>query len=276
MTPSPGRPAHRALLDRLGTSVFEDVALYDATYRRRRHDVAWYVGRAAGVPRLLELGCGSGRVTLPLARAGVRVTAVDRSEAMLDALTSRLARERREVAARVHPLRADLRALDPSERFPLVICPFNTFLHLYDRDDVARALAAVGRALAPGGRFVFDTSLPRPGDLRDRRARGRSVTLGGRRHRYEEEHRYEPLEQILYVASTWTPVDGGEPVHRLLAHRQFFPAELEALLHLHGLRVVSATAWGAPLDRDPDAIVWECAASGASEPGEVSGSRGSP
>lgn len=266
MTPFwPGRPAHRDALEAHGAvDVFSEPALYDATYRRRTHDVDHYCARVAGVPRVLELGCGSGRVTLPLARAGTSVVAVDRAAVMVEALADRLGREPPEVGGRVRAVVADLRRLSlPDEApFPLVLCPFNTFLHLYDRHDVAAALEVVRRQLAPGGRFVFDTSMPRSADLRDRRARGRAIRFRGRRYRYDEVFAYEPLEQILYVTCTWTPDDGGRPLRQLLAHRQFFAAELEALLHASGFEVVGATEWGRPLSRDPDAVVWECAARG--------------
>ena len=255
----PGRPVHpRALEELAAVQHFADPALYDATYRRRTHDVAYYQGLAGTAGRVLELGAGSGRITWPMARAGAQVTAVDRSVVMLEALRSAGAAEPAEVQQRVRTLVGDLRSVDTTERFPLVVCPFNTFLHLYTRDDVARALTAVRRALAPGGRFVFDTSLPRPGDLRDRTARGRRVQLGTRRFAYTEVFSWEPLEQILYVTMTWTPLDGGTPFRQLLAHRQFFAAELEALLHQHGFAVEAATEWGAPLSRDPDAVVWTC------------------
>ncbi len=260
MTPRwPGRPAHPRALEQLAAvQHFSDPGWYDATYRRRTHDVAFYAARAAEAGRVLELGCGSGRITLPMARAGVTVRAVDRSPEMIAALHRALEGAPARVRERVSTAVADLRGYDPEERFPLVICPFNTFLHLYTRDDVGRALASVRAALSPGGTFVFDVSTPRPSDLRDRRVRGRRVRRAGRTWRYAEHHHWEPLEQILYVTMVWTPEDGGEPVTQLLAHRQFFPAELEALLALHGFEVVEATEWGEPLGVDPDALVLGC------------------
>ncbi len=257
--PWPGRPAHPRALEALGAvQHFLHPSWYDATYRRRRHDVAFYAPRAAAAGRVLELGCGSGRITLPMARAGARVRAVDRSAPMVEALRGALAGAPAAVRDRVTVDRADLREVVVDEPFPLVVCPFNTFLHLYTRQDVARALERVRAALAPGGRFLFDVSLPRPADLRDRTRRGRRVRRGGRDFTYAEDFRWEPLEQILYVTMTFTPLDGGEPVVQLLAHRQFFPAELEALLAASGFEVVEATEWGAPLGVDPDTLVLGC------------------
>jgi SAM-dependent methyltransferase len=256
--PGPGRPLYPEALESLGAvQHFADPALYDATYQRRVHDLPSYVSRAAAAGRVVELGCGSGRITIPMAQAGARVTAVDRSPAMLSALQRALASAPPEVAARVDAHEADLRTFSLGERVPLVTCPFNTFLHLYTRDDVARALTAVRELMLPTGRFVFDTSLPRPQDLRDRKARGRRVRFEGRIWRYDEEFQWEPLEQILYVTLTWTPADGGVAIQQLLAHRQFFAAELEALLFLHGFEA-EVSEWDGPLSRDPDALLWSC------------------
>lgn len=250
--PGPGRPAYPELLDGSGSVAhFADPDRYDARYRRRRHDVAWYVARCAGVPEVLEIGAGSGRITVPLARSGVRVTALDRSAPMLDRLRER-ARD-----LPVGAVEGDMRTFRLRRRFPLVLCPFNTFLHLYTRQHVAAFLARVRAHLAPGGRLVFDVSMPRPGDLRDRDVRARTVLLGGRRVRVTESFRWEALEQILYVTTTYEPPD-GPPTTELLAHRQFFAAELEALLAHSGFAVRDATAWGEPPGPDPDALVFEC------------------
>lgn len=259
----PGHPPDLERLERRGaTDAFVDPAYYDLVNRERAHDVAMYVAlaRASGGP-VLEHGCGNGRITLPMARAGVDVTGIDRSAAMIDDLRRKLALDR--PPGRVRVRRADMRAARTVRRFPLVICPFNTFLHLYTRDDVARYVARVRAALDEDGRFVMDASVPRPADLLrgpDEPLRGRSVRWQGKRWSYAERFTYAPLEQVLYVTSELSPDDGGPPVRRLLAHRQWFPAELEAALHAGGLRVEEV--WGGferePAHDDPDLLVWSC------------------
>lgn len=198
----PGHPVHRAVLEQAGAvDHFADAELYDRTYADRTDDVAMYVelARAWGGP-VLEHGCGTGRITLPIARAGVPVVAVDRSRPLLDALRARLRAEPLPVRVR----QADVRTWRPKARFPLVICPFNTLLHLWDREDARRYLAGVRQALAPAGRFVFDASVPRPADLaRDpgRWMRAGTVRWQGRRWRTAERFAYEPLEQIRCATS---------------------------------------------------------------------------
>lgn len=245
---------------------YEDPALYARTYARRADDVRFYVERARGAGTVLEYGCGSGRITLPIARAGAAVTGVDLSTEMLADLRARLAKEPAEVRGRVRVLRGDMRKKAvPGPRFPLVLCTFNTFLHLYTRDDVEQFLARVRAHLSPRGRFVFDVSLPSPVDLA--RDPSRAYRLpdvrhpDGRRFRYRERFDYEPLRQVMFVAMEHEPIDGGEPFVTPLAHRQFFPAELEALLHYNGFAIEALTADFAeiPADRHADTLVYTCA-----------------
>ncbi|HTJ84216.1 MAG TPA: class I SAM-dependent methyltransferase, partial [Polyangiaceae bacterium] len=121
----------------------------------------FYVDRAeqSGGP-VLEYGCGNGRILIPTARAGIEITGVDLSDTMLADLERRLADEPRDVRARVTVKKGDMRSLALRKKFALVTCPFNAFLHLYERSDIERFLARVKAHLAPKGRFLFDISVP--------------------------------------------------------------------------------------------------------------------
>lgn len=243
---------------------YADPPLYTRTYARRAEDVRFYVERARGVSAVLEYGCGNGRITLPLARQGSAVTGVDLSAEMLADLRARLAAEPAAVRTRVRVLRGDMRKkVVPGPRFPLVLCTFNTFLHLYTRQDVEAFLARVRAHLAPRGQLVFDVSLPSPIDLA--RDPSRAYRLpdvrhpDGRRFRYRERFDYEPLRQVMFVAMEHEPLDGTEGGFVTpLAHRQFFPAELEALLHYNGFAVEAVTAdfTDVPADRHADTLVY--------------------
>lgn len=225
---------------------YADPAYYDKTYRGRKDDVAYYValGIASKGP-VLEYGVGSGRVALPLARSGIRVTGVDLSRPMLRQLEAHLDEEATDVRRRVKLVHGDMRTQKIRGRFPLVIAPFNVVLHLYDRTDVEAFLSRVKAQLAPGGSLVFDFSMPQPADLcldpnkRYKAPRFRHPTRG--LCRYAERFEYDPLRQLLVVWMEFTPEDGSQPWMVPLTHRQFFPQEMRELLHYAGFTDVRFT-----------------------------------
>jgi SAM-dependent methyltransferase len=245
---------------------YEDPAYYDFAYRARRHDVGYYValGRQIGGP-VLEYGVGSGRIALELARAGMQVVGVDLSRPMLSALGRALKSEPAEVAARVQRVHGDMRRVRLGRKFRLVIAPFNVVLHLYSRIDVEAFFARVREHLTPGGRFVFDFSVPQPSDLaRDPRRwfgspRFRHPT-SGELVRYAERFDYDPMRQLLVVWMRFSPTSGRRSWTVPLTHRQFFPQEMAALLEHAGFSDVTfADAFsGRPPGADLDALVAVC------------------
>lgn len=223
---------------------YRDADYYDHAYRRYRQDVEHYVelARAVGGP-VLELGGGTGRITVALARAGFEVVMVDRMESMLARAEARFARESRKVRERVTRVSADVRELELGRRFPLVIGPFNMLQHLYTREDVERALAMVRRHLTPDGRFAFDVLVPEPSSLvRDpsRFYKNRPITHPRTKVRYDyaEAFEYDHDTQIQTTVIRFVALDGEEVHYDRLVQRQFFPRELEALLHYNGFEVL--------------------------------------
>jgi SAM-dependent methyltransferase len=240
---------------------FEDPAYYTDAYASRRDDVAYYRALAEAAGRVLEQGVGNGRIAIPIAQAGASVTGIDASKPMLRDLRARLKRESAAVRKRVTVHHGDLRTTKLGQRFPLVICPFNTALHFYDRTDVEQWLARVKGHLTPRGELVFDVSMPLAEDL----ARDPSMayrmppfehpSLG--RVKYREHFDYDRVRQILFVSMYFTPKNGDESMTPL-AHRMFFPREMEALLHYNGFSVTALHGdfKGGPLTQRSDVMVW--------------------
>ncbi len=230
----------RATLERGAVSLYTRPAYYDKVYRSRSADVDYYVGvLGARSGAVLELGAGSGRVTLALARSGVKVTAVDASEGMLASLRAQLNHEAPEVQRRVTIVHGDMRDVELGATFSRVIAPFNTVLHLYTLADVAGFFDTVKRHLRPRGTLIFDYATPRVRDLSvnpEKWYKGGTVVDpdSKRRVRYAERFHYSPQRQVLSTWLQFTPVDGSEPWELLLTHRQFFPLEMRALLAFHG------------------------------------------
>lgn len=226
-----------------------------------RGDVPFYVGEAArvngGPATVLELGCGTGRLLLPLARAGHDVTGVDASSAMLTRCRAKLAAEPADVRSRAALHEADVRDLtlrrpavaeaasEAGDGFTLVVAPFRILQHLVTPTDQLRCLSAVGRHLARGGRLVFDVFNPhfalmtadRSAEFDDTPERpmadGRHLRRTARVTRVHWTQQVSEVELIYYVRS-------GTEVERIVqafAMRWYGVAELEHLLARTGFRV---------------------------------------
>lgn len=133
----------------------ELAALYDLAYAEYGDDLALYEGFARrGELPSLELGVGTGRVALHLARQGLRVVGLDSSMRMLARLEATLDAA---TAARLRLVEGDMRDFDlGGEKFDLIYCALDTFEHLLTTADQLAALRCVARHLAKGGAFVAE------------------------------------------------------------------------------------------------------------------------
>ena len=154
-----------------GVSEYDAIAeLYDPWSRSVTEDVDFYVEEAlrASGP-VVELGVGTGRIAIPVARAGRRVIGVDSSSGMLD--VCRREAERSGVADLVDLRSGDLRQPPVAERVELVLAPFRAYLHMVDDAQRLRALRAARELLVRGGRLVFDVFAPGMDDVEETHAR---------------------------------------------------------------------------------------------------------
>jgi len=122
----------------------EDVGIYENL--GRRHDLP-----------VLELGVGTGRVAIPLRRAGLHVVGIDHSEAMLAVARRKLEALRpQSLAANLRLLKEDMTNFELEESFGLIFCALGGFMHLRSQDDQVRALEGARRHLASDGLLVID------------------------------------------------------------------------------------------------------------------------
>lgn len=145
-------------------------SFYDPWSRSVTEDVDFYVERAlaSGGP-VVELAVGTGRVAIPVARAGVRVIGVDSSAAMLTVAGEAAAEAG--VVEHLDLRLGDLREPPVSERVPLVVCPFRSLLHMETEAEKLRALRAAHALLEPDGHFVFDVFAPSREDIEETNGR---------------------------------------------------------------------------------------------------------
>jgi len=213
-----------------------------------RPDVAFFVEAAvACAGPVLELGCGTGRVLVPIARAGAEVVGLDSSEPMLAVCRDRLDLEDAAVRCRVQLVEADMREFDLPRRFALITIPFRPFQHLTGVDDQVSCLRSVHRHLTDAGRLVLDLFNPSlEGLLDEREGQERDEepefsTADGRRvrrtHRIVGHDRFNQtlhVELIYYV----THPDGREDrLVQAFPMRYLFRFEAEHLLARCGFEV---------------------------------------
>jgi SAM-dependent methyltransferase len=139
-----------------------DPELYDVeTPGTLRGDLEWYCGKAEqhGGP-VLELGAGTGRITVPIAERGIRIHALDSHRGMLERLQRKLDAAPAEVRRLVTVSHGDMRTFRLGEAFRLVIIPYRAFLHNLTTDDQLACLARVHEHLAPGGHVALNMFHP--------------------------------------------------------------------------------------------------------------------
>ncbi len=141
-----------------------EAQIYDLEYAWKTDDVEYWKGLAQEYcgrdGQALELGCGTLRVTLPMARAGIRVVGVDQSPYMLEIARKKMDAEEEAVQERVGLLEADMRNLHLEQKFNLIYVPFNTFYILRTIEDQLAVFETARRFLAPGGVLALDIFVP--------------------------------------------------------------------------------------------------------------------
>jgi SAM-dependent methyltransferase len=218
--------------------------LYDLDHGSLDADLMMIEQHAAlcGSP-ILELGCGTGRALLPLARQGYRVTGVDISPQMLEIARRKI--EAEGLADRVTLVEQDMRQLALDGRFNLAFVAVNSFMHLLTVDDQMAALSRIREHLEPGGRLVLDLFNPDLGRLLDFRGQ---VSLDkvlidpetGHRLMKMRSDRADLSRQTIDITFMFDEVDEQGVVRRTLVSfsvRYLFCAELEHLLQRTGFAV---------------------------------------
>jgi SAM-dependent methyltransferase len=234
--------------DALGSALYDGIApIYDPWSRSVVEDVDFYVEEAlaSGGP-VVELAVGTGRIAVPIAKAGVRVIGVDESPAMLEG--ARAYAERENVSPLVDLRLGDLRDPPVDERVPLATVPFRSLLHMPDEHEKLRALTAAASVLEPGGRFVFDVFAPSPEDIEE--TDGRWLE--------REPGIFERADWDLEARRLVLSVRGGEQSARFALHWLSAP-EWNALIEDAGLVAEAIFGWfdRRPYDGGEDQI-WIC------------------
>ncbi len=218
--------------------IYDDPDLYDAMTESPGPAEEFYVAEALrGNGSVLELGCGTGRFLVPIARESLNITGLDNSPAML-----RRAEHKAEAAnVQVELVEGDLRDFSLDRKFDTILIPSSTLLHLSQLSDLLRCLGSVRDHLSDSGRFVFDVFRPDLDRLqRDPGTRYPVRTIEsaeGEDIRIEEISRYDAVSQVSMATWYFSRSDGEERAVELNV-RMIFPQELLVLLEVAGMQLV--------------------------------------
>lgn len=217
---------------------------YDRIFSQTDDIPFWLSIAAEYGPRLLELGCGTGRLSLPLAQAGYAVTGLDGAQSMLD--QAQFKAEALGLSPEQAPvwIQGDFTDFRLEQAYDLVFIPNNTLGHLLDAESFSRFCACVRAHLQPDSVFALDLFVPLPQYL----SAGQNPVVfqrytdpDGRIIEIAETYTYDPATQVKHCL--WHSTRDGEPYdEQAFTIRMYFPGELEALLRLHGFEPVQT--WG--------------------------------
>lgn len=202
----------------------------------QRRDVQWYRRLAAetGGP-VLELACGSGRVSVALAEAGFEVVGLDLEPYLVDRASRRA--EAVGVGHLTQFVVRDMRRFTLGLRFPLVLLPYNTLGYLLQDEEVAACFGCVAEHLAPGGVFAFQISAFEVGEPpRPRGFLASGPFADGDLTMYESIVA-EPARHITHYDEEYHFRRPGQPINifrQRLTLRSFYREEMERLLRAAG------------------------------------------
>ena len=219
--------------------LYRDGRIYDAMNRAMSADANFYLQEAQqAVGPVLELACGTGRLTIPIAQSGVEIVGLDVSHSMLEHARTKT----REAKVKVEWVEADCRSFELGRKFALIFLPFNSMQHLHDHSSLEKLFRCVRAHLTDGGRFIFDVFNPSiailnrdPSDRRLEREfedpHGKGVI------RLEQTMNYDAASQVNRITWYFSSATEGdfrvEPLHL----RCFFPQELDLLVPWGGFAV---------------------------------------
>lgn len=209
--------------------------------------------------QVLELACGTGRLTFPLAERGIQIntefhiTGLDLSKSFIDHAHSKLEDSEPQTCSAVSFIVGDMRSFEFSEEFDLIIIPFNSFALLLETEDQFSCLEAVKRGLSSDGHFVIDVVAPfrfqetfaageRP--LPVMRAMSEWQDANGAVEWFHQQcfEKYDPLQQVIrrVIYSHAHFAEGKNKEFRQeVRYRALFPREMELLFRLANLRPVA-------------------------------------
>ena len=249
--------------------------LYDlVTPDSFRGDAEWYRQKAkdCGGP-ILELGAGTGRITVAIAQDGGVIHALDADRRMLASLRRKVNALPTEVQQRIVVIEGDMRDFHLDERFALVIAPFRAFLHNLTEEDQLACLRCAREHLRPGGRLAFNVFHPSLEYMAQNagalagvwRWTGTHASPGGGQIIRSVAHRYDTVRQQVCSLDRYEDYGPDGNLRRTYLQRldlaYLYPSQIQCRLEQAGFREIQIAGGfdGRPFANDGDELVVEAA-----------------
>ncbi|MFX0040569.1 MAG: class I SAM-dependent DNA methyltransferase [Promethearchaeota archaeon] len=212
---------------------------YDAKVgsRGRFEDIPFYINKAKeyGEP-VLELACGTGRITIPIAQKTISITGLD----LLNTMLKEARRKTKETGVSIEWIEGDMTDFNLNKKFNLILitgCAFNSLL---DLESVEKCLSCVKKHLASNAGFVFDAFNPNLNIL----VRHPSQTYPNAKYQdpngrglviVTESTKYDKATQITNTTLSYSIA--GKTISNELKLRIFFPKELDSIIKYNGFKI---------------------------------------
>ena len=231
-----------------------EASVYDKVYAHLTDDIPIWQALAreycGAHGEALELACGTLRVMLPVAEAGVRVTGLDESQSMLDLARKKLERAPRKVQERITLQQGDMRAFELARQFDFIYIPFNTFGLLLTIQDQLAALASIKKHFKPKGVLAFNVFFPDLDKLHGPRLSHWMLEVDnsfpdGSRIQRDNVREVDTRKQIISVMWRTRVYQDQILTQDFLSEIQlsyFFPREIENLFARAGYEIIHS--WG--------------------------------
>lgn len=219
--------------------IYSNPKQYDAI-NSFEHDIPFYIGKAKkSGKKVLELACGTGRVAIPMAKAGLEVTGIDLSPIMLDYGRKKAT----DAGVNINFIEGDMTNFNLNETFETVMCIHNSLGHIYDLPTIQNFFDCIKKHLTANGIFILQTFTPDPYFfVRDKDEKlpftkytdpdtGAEVEI--------TESSYYDDELQIHQMTWYFNQEGKKELQQEFTARVFYPQELDNMLQLLGFKILA-------------------------------------